>query len=505
MSPLEGLQYGFSVALTPTNLIAALLGALLGTFVGVLPGLGPVGAVAILLSATLGLPPETALIALAAIFYGSMYGGSTTAILMNVPGETASVITAVEGYQLSRHGRAGAALAVAAVGSFVAGTLGILGLMLFAPPLAELALSFGPPEYFAIALLGLFALAGFSGGSFWKGLLVLAFGLSLATIGMDSVSGVLRYTFDVVQLAQGIEVVPVAIGLFGMAEVLLVAERLGGLPQVKRLRLRELLPSAAEWRRSVPAIFRGTGLGFLIGLIPGPAHILSTFASYRLERYLTRFPGQFGKGAIEGVAGPETANNAATSGAMVPLMALGLPFAPATALLLAALTMQGVVPGPLMIEERPEVFWGLVASMYVGNIALLVLNLPLIGVWVSLLRVPQPILLATILLFMVVGTYSVNNSLLDLLVLVVSGGVGYVLRKLQFDVAPIILAVVLGPMLEKTLQQTLFMSQGDLLVFMQRPISATLLAALVLLILFPATRSLWRRTSGYRPVPSRDV
>ena len=485
MNPLEGIVYGFSVALTGSNILAALGGGLVGTFVGVLPGLGPTGAIALLLPISIGLRPETALILLAGIYYGAMYGGSTTSILVNVPGETASIVTAIDGYQMARQGRAGSALAVAAVGSFVAGTLGVVGLMLFTPLLADFALSFGPPEYFAIAVAGLVALSLVSGGSFWQALFIVAVGLGLSSVGMDPVSGLARYCFGSVQLTQGIELVPVAMGLFGMAEVLLVAEEAGGLPHLTAVRWRELFPTMAEWRRAFPAILRGAGVGFFIGLIPGPSATISTFASYNLERRLSKHPQEFGQGAIEGVAGPESANNAATCGHMVPLLALGIPFGPAIALLLAALMMQGVQPGPLMMQERPEVFWGFVASMYIGNLALLILNLPLVGIWVSLLRIPQPILLVSIQIFMLVGTYSVNNSVLDLIVLVVMGVVGYVLKKLKFDAAPMIVAVVLGPILEKSLRTSLFMSRGDFLIFLQRPISAFLLLSALLMLIGP--------------------
>lgn len=485
MGPLQGLGHGLAVAVTPVNILSALVGALVGTFVGVLPGIGAVGAMALLLTATAQLRPETALIMLAGIYYGAMYGGSTTSILVNVPGEAASVVTALDGYQMAKKGRAGAALAVAAVGSFVAGTLGVVGLMLFAPPLAQFALSFGPPEYFAIGLLGLVALSRVSSGSFWKGLLALVFGLILATVGMDSVSGTRRYTFGSLQLAQGIDLVAVAMGLFGMAEVLVVAERAGGLPEALAVRVRDLFPTRLEWARAFPAILRGTGLGFFIGLIPGPAPLLSSFASYAVERRLSKRREEFGNGAIEGVAGPESANNAATSAAMVPLLALGVPFAASPALLLAALMIHGVQPGPLLMEQHPDVFWGVVASMYIGNLALLILNLPLVGLWVSLLRIPQPILLGSILLFMLVGTYSLNNSVVDLIVLVLMGAVGYVLRKLNFDLAPIILAMVLGPLLEKTFRQSLYMSAGNPVIFVQRPIAAGIWALLLTVVVLP--------------------
>ncbi len=486
MNAFEGLAYGFSVALAPHNLLAAVAGALIGTLVGVLPGIGPLGAMALLLTATLSLRPETAVIMLSGIYYGAMYGGSTTSVLVNVPGEAASVVTTIDGYQMARRGRAGAALTVAAVGSFVAGTLGVVGLMLFAPALSQLALTFGPPEYFAIALLGLVALSRVSGGSVWRGLLVLAFGLALATVGMDLLSAAPRYTFGVLELSQGVELVPVAMGLFGVAEVLSVAEQAGGLPQTAGVKLRELLPTRKEWDRALPAMLRATGLGFLLGLIPGPANVLSTFVSYGLERRLSRNPGEFGRGAIEGVAGPESANNAATSAQMVPLLALGLPFSASTAVLLAALMIQGVQPGPLLMKEHPDIFWGVVASMYIGNVALLVLNLPLVGMWVAVLRLPQPLLLSVIMVFILVGCYSLNNSLLDLLVVSGTGGLGYLLKKLKFDLAPLILAVVLGPTIEKTFRQSLFMSSGDPAIFVQRPISLAVLVILLAILVVPA-------------------
>ncbi len=499
MNPVEGLLYGLSVAVTPANILAAFVGALVGTFVGVLPGIGPVGAMALLLSTTLTLPPETAIIMLAGIYYGSMYGGSTTSVLLNVPGEAASVITAVEGYQMAKKGRAGAALAVAAVGSFVAGSIGVIGLMLFAPTIAQAALSFGSPEYFAIALLGLLALSRVSSGSFWKGLVVLGIGLALATVGMELVTGSTRYAFGQVQLMQGVELVPVAMGLFGVAEVLLVVERAGGMPRVTSVRLRELFPNAQEWKRVALPILRGTGLGFLIGLVPGPSAVISTFGSYNMERRLSKHPEEFGRGAIEGVAGPETANNAATSGAMVPLLALGIPFSPPTALLLAALMIQGVQPGPLLMTDHPQVFWGVVASMYIGNLALLILNLPLVGLWVSLLRMPQPIMLSTILAFVLIGAYAVNNSVLDVAIMVAMGIVGYVLRKLKFDVAPMILALVLGPFMEKSFLQSLYMGEGNPLIFFQRPLSAAILGITILILVGPA---IWRLVSNrHQTVP----
>jgi putative tricarboxylic transport membrane protein len=483
MGPIDGIVYGFGVALTPANLIACFVGVFIGTVVGILPGIGPVGAMALLLPSTYALSPTTALIMLAGIYYGSMYGGSTTSILVNVPGEASSVVTAIDGYQMARKGRAGAALTVAAVGSFLAGSVGVVGIVLFASWLADLALQFGPPEYFALAVTGLAILSRLSGGSVMVSFLMVGAGLVVGTVGMEPISGFRRFTFGSVQLSQGIELVPVIMGLYGVAEVLVLAER--GIVRgiIARVKLRELFPTATEWRMSGWPIARGSVLGFATGLIPGPASVLATFISYAAERRLSKTPERFGTGAIEGVAGPEAANNGASAGAMVPLLSLGIPFSPATAILLGALVIHGIQPGPLLIAQQPEVFWGVVASMYVGNFLLLILNLPLVGLFVNILRTPQHVLSTLVLLLCLVGAYSLNNSLLDLWVLVGFGILGYVLRKLAVDPAPMIVAVVLGPMMEKTLRQTLFMAHGDwrLLVFRPLSIALFLLGALVLL------------------------
>ena len=482
MGPIDGIIYGFGVALTPANLLACFVGVFIGTVVGILPGIGPVGAMALLLPSTYALSPTTALIMLAGIYYGSMYGGSTTSILVNVPGEAASVVTAIDGYQMARQGRAGAALTVSAVGSFFAGSVGVVGIVLFASWLADLALQFGPPEYFALAVTGLAILSRLSGGSVLMSFLMVGAGLVVGTVGMEPISGFRRFTFGSVQLSQGIELVPVIMGLYGVAEVLVLAEQ--GLSRgiIARVQLRELFPTGREWRSSSWPIARGSALGFVTGLIPGPASVLATFISYAAERRLSKTPERFGKGAIEGVAGPEAANNGATAGAMVPLLSLGIPFSPATAILLGALVIHGIQPGPLLIAQKPEVFWGVVASMYVGNFLLLILNLPLVGLFVNILRTPQHVLSTLVLLLCLVGAYSLNNSLLDLWVLVGFGILGYVLRKLAVDPAPMIVAVVLGPMMEKTLRQTLFMAHGDwrLLVFRPLSLALFLLGALVL-------------------------
>ena len=494
MGPLEGLAYGFGIALTAKNLLACFAGVLIGTVVGVLPGIGPIGAMALLIPTTFALSPATAVIRLAGIYYGSMYGGSTTSILVRVPGEAASVVTAVEGYAMTRRGRAGAALAVSAVGSFVAGTLGIFGVVLLASWLAEQALRFGPPEYFALSAMGLLVLSRLSGGSVLVSFLMVGLGLAVGTVGMEPISGVNRFTFGWLTLGQGIELVPVIMGLYGVAEVLVLVEQGVWRAQVARVRLRELFPTKGEWRQSAAPIARGSVIGFAAGLVPGPAAVLSTFISYAVERRLSRTPERFGQGAIEGVAGPEAANNGATAGAMVPLLSLGIPFAPATAILLSALIIHGVQPGPLLMAQRPEIFWGVVASMYVGNVLLLILNLPLVGVFVSVLRLPQHVLSTLVLLLCLVGAWALNNSALDLWVLVAMGFIGYVFRKLAVDPAPLIVALVLGPFMENTLRQTLFMARGEWSTLLLRPLAlGLLLIGLLAVAAPPAVAALRRR------------
>jgi putative tricarboxylic transport membrane protein len=493
MGPLEGLAYGFTVALTPANLIACFAGVLVGTIVGVLPGIGPVGAMALLLPSTFALHPATALIMLAGIYYGAMYGGSTTSILVNVPGEAGSVVTLIDGYQMTRRGRAGAALTIAAVGSFIAGTLGVVGIMLAAGWLADLAIRFGPPEYFAITLGGLLLLSRLSGGSLVQAFVMVAIGLALGTVGMDTVTALRRFTFGSVTLSQGVDLVPVIMGLYGVAEVLLLAERGLARTKVAGVALSQLLPTAEEWRRAWAPIGRGSAVGFITGLIPGPAAVLSTFIAYNVEKKVSRTPEKFGQGAIEGVAAPEAANNAATAGAMVPLLSLGIPFSPATAILLGALVIHGLQPGPLMIAQRPEVFWGFVASMYIGNLMLLILNLPLVGVFVSVLRLPQHVLATLVLLLCLVGAFSLSNSHLDLWILVIFGVFGYALRKLNVDASPLVVALVLGPMMEKTLRQSLFITQGSIVDVLTRPLTMAILLIPVLALAIPPLRRLWRR------------
>jgi putative tricarboxylic transport membrane protein len=494
---LQNLGLGFAVALQPAVLLYAFVGCVVGTLVGVLPGVGPLAGISLLLPATFGLTATNAIVMLAGIYYGAMYGGSTTSILMRIPGEAASVMTCIDGYAMARKGRAGAALAIAAVGSFIAGTVSVVALMLLAPPLAGFALRFGPPEYFALLLLGLLVLAYMSGGSMVKSLAMAVLGLLLGMIGIDQMSGYFRFSYGIVELGDGLGVVPIAVGLFGIAEVLATAGQ-EVPPQVLKPKLRELLPSRREWRESVMPIGRGTILGFLIGIIPGSAHIISSFVSYAVERRLSRHPEEFGEGAVAGVAGPESANNAATSGAFVPMLALGVPSGPIPAVMLAALMVHGVSPGPLLIKEQPALFWGFIASMYVGNLILLALNLPMVGLFVNVLRVPYSLLYPSIIMFCVVGVYAVNGSVVDVWIAIVMGALGYGLRKLGFETAPIVLGAILAPMLELALRQSLAMSDGQYAIFVSRPISGTLLAfgaALVLLNLVSwMARSLdWRQ------------
>lgn len=499
MDTWQSLLYGFSVSLTATNLAYCGLGVILGTLVGVLPGIGPLGGITLLLPTTFGMDPVAAIIMLAGIYYGAMYGGSTTSILVNIPGEAASVVTCFDGYQMARQGRAGPALSMAAIGSYIAGSLSVLGLMFLAPMLARLALKFGPPEQFALMVFGLIILAYMGTGSVLKALMMIVIGLLMGMVGIDHLSGYARFTHGRVELGDGISFLAVAMGLFGVAEILTNLEQTA-VAEVIKPKLAALLPTREDWRRSLGPILRGSGVGFLIGILPGAAHIISTFVSYAMEKRLSRHPEEFGKGRIEGVAGPEAANNAATGGAMIPFLALGIPSTPATATMLVALLIHGVKPGPVLMEQHPEVFWGLVASMYIGNIMLLILNFPLVGLFVNLLRVPYRFLFPAILLICFVGVYSVNLSSTDLWIMAIFGVVGYFLRKVAFDPSPIVLAMVLGPMMEQALRQALMMSRGEFGIFLSRPIAVTLLAAAVLLLLGHGVGVL-RRARARRTAP----
>jgi len=462
-----------------------------------LPGIGPLAGISILLPLTFGLDATKAIVMLAGIYYGSQYGGSTTSILLRIPGEAASVMTCIDGNAMAKKGRAGAALCIAAVGSFVAGTFGVVLLTLVAPPLANFALGFGPPEYTALLALGLIFLAYMSTGSLVRTLLMAALGLLLGTIGIDVMSGHFRYSFDIPELGDGIGIVPVAVGLFGLGEILSTPSR-QVTSEVIRPRFRELWPSREEWRASALPIARGSVLGFVIGIIPGSAHIISSFMSYALEKRVSKTPEEFGKGAVAGVAGPESANNAASTGSFVPMLALGIPTGPVTAVLMAALLIHGVPPGPTLVNDHPSVFWGFVASMYVGNLMLLALNLPLVGVFVNLLRVPYAYLYPLIIMFCVIGVYGVNNSIVDVWIMLIMGAVGYGLKKFGFDPAPLVLGLVIAPILEMSLRQSLIMSDGTWTIFLQRPIALALLAVSVGLLALSAIAQVSRR-KDWRP------
>jgi putative tricarboxylic transport membrane protein len=485
MSTVDSLLLGFQVAFQPGVLWYAFLGCVVGTLVGVLPGIGPLSGISILLPITFGLDATRAIVMLAGIYYGSQYGGSTTSILMRIPGEASSVMTCIDGYAMAQKGRAGAALCIAAVGSWIAGTFGVLVLTLIAPPLAAFALRFGPPEYTALLVLGLVFLAYMSSTSLPRTLLMACVGLLLGTIGIDNMTGHFRYSFDIAELGDGIGIVPVAVGLFGLGEILATPSATV-VGKVLTPKLRELLPNAREWRQSVLPIGRGTVLGFLVGLTPGSAHIISSFLSYAVERRFSKHPEEFGKGAVAGVAGPESANNAASTGAFVPMLALGLPTGPITAVLIAALTVHGIGAGPQLVTEHPQVFWGFVASMYVGNLMLLALNLPLVGLFVNVLRIPYAYLYPLVIMFCVLGVYTVNNSIVDVWIMLIMGVVGYGLRKFGLDPAPLVLGLVISPTFELSLRQSLIMSNGDWLIFFQRPIAVTLLAACLVLLALAA-------------------
>jgi putative tricarboxylic transport membrane protein len=476
--------YGFSVALTPGNLLFCFIGVLIGTLVGVLPGIGPTGAMALLLPTTLYTSPVGAIIMLAGIYYGAMYGGSTTAILLKIPGEAASVVTCLDGYQMARQGRAGPALGIAALGSFIGGTFSILALTLLAPPLAEAALKFGPPEYFSLMVLGMTLLIYLTSGSIPKALMMGALGIVLGLIGTDPTSAKQRFTFNILELSDGIGLVPMVMGLFGISEVLLNVEQ--KLKQeVFQTKIRNLLPTLQDWKESAGPISRGSIMGFLLGVLPGGGALVSSFVSYAVEKKISKTPEKFGKGAIAGVAGPETANNSATGGAFVPLLTLGIPSNVVMALLLGALLIHGVQPGPMLLQNHPDLFWGVVTSMYVGNGMLLVLNLPLIGLWVQVLKVPYSILFPMILLFCMIGAFSINYAVFDLLIMIIFGVLGYLMNKFEYDGAPLVLAYVLGPMMEMALRQSLTISNGSFTIFFTRPICAVGIGAAILFIVSP--------------------
>ena len=498
MDPLTGLANGFAVALTPANLLWAAAGVTLGTFVGVLPGIGPALTVALLLPVTFSLEPTAAFIMFAGIYYGGMYGGSTTAILLNTPGESASVMSAVEGHLMARDGRGGAALATAAIGSFVAGTLGTAALTVCAPVMVDVALRFGPPEYFALSVVAFIAVSTMLGESAVKGLASLFFGLLLGVIGIDPLTGEPRLTFGVPQLLDGIDVVIVAVGLFAVGEALYVASLVGS-EDAELIPLRgSVWMTRDDWRRSWRPWLRGAVIGFPFGALPAGGAEIPTFLSYALERRLAREPHTFGRGAIEGVAGPEAANNAAAAGVLVPLLTLGLPTSATAAILLAAFQQYGLQPGPLLFTREPQLVWGLIASLYIGNAMLLLLNLPLVGLWVRLLTIPRRYLYAGILVLSSVGAYSVNRSVFDVAILYAIGVAGYMMRRTGAPLAPAIIGLILGPMAEQQFRRALASADGSATIFVTRPIAATLLAVAALIVLASPLRGAIRAWSARR-------
>ncbi|RJR52650.1 MAG: tripartite tricarboxylate transporter permease [Desulfobacteraceae bacterium] len=484
MDVLGNVLYGFQVALQPINLLYCFLGTLVGTLVGVLPGLGPPAAIALLLPTTFHTNPVSATIMLAGIFYGAMYGGSTTSILVNIPGEAAAVVTCLDGHKMALKGRAGPALGIAAFGSFIAGTFGVVALTLLGPVLSGVALKFGPPEYFSLMVVGITVLTYLSSGSMIKALISATAGLVLGGVGMDAITGKYRFTGGLQLLADGVGLVPMVMGLFGIAQVLQNLET-ELKREVVRAEFKRLLPSLKDWKDSIGAILRGTGLGFFMGIIPGGGAIVASFASYAIEKKLSKHPEEFGHGAIQGVAAPEAANNSAASGNFIPLLTLGIPCNAVMAILLGALMIHGLQPGPLLMTKAPDVFWGTIVSMYLGNVMLLVLNLPLIGLWVKVLKIPYYLLYPLILLFCLIGAYSIANNAGDVLLMLIFGLVGYLMRRFQYDPAPLVLAAVLGPMLEEAFRQSLMLSRGGFSIFVTRPISVGFLIVAALLFILP--------------------
>jgi len=491
LESLTSLLHGLSIALQPENLMFCFYGVLIGTLVGVLPGIGPNAAISLLLPFTFKIPPVSAIIMLAGIYYGATYGGSTTSILVNIPGEAASVITCMDGYQMALQGRAGPALGIAAFGSFIAGTFGVIALMFVAPPLAKFALLFGPPEYCSLMLMSLCLITFLASGSMVRALLMAAVGLFLGTMGMDSQSGRTRFVYDIPYLSDGLPLVPVVMGLFGISEVL---KNVGESEEssILKSKIKGLFPSLQDWKDSAFPILRGTLIGFFLGLIPGVGVTIPTFISYGVERKLSRHPEKFGTGVIEGVAAPEACNNATASGLFVPLLSLGIPGSAGMALFLGALMIYGLRPGPLLIQNNPDVFWGVVASMYLGNAMLLVLNLPLIPLWVRILKIPYYLLFPLILVFCLIGSYSLNNNAADVIIMITFGILGYTFDRFRYEVPPLILGFILGPMFEAEFRRTLALSRGSFAIFFSRPISVFFISVALLVLIFPIVKHLVR-------------
>lgn len=485
MDILHQVGLGFSVTLTLENLLLCFIGVSFGTLIGVLPGLGPAASLSLLLPLTFKMSPVGGVIMLAGILYGAQYGGSTTSILVNIPGEASSVVTCFDGYEMAKQGRAGPALGIAAFGSFIAGTLSIFGIVLVSSPLAKLALQFGPPEYFSMILLGMLLLIYLSRGSIIKALMMGAFGFLLSTIGQEVITGKARFTMGFFELYNGLGIVPVIMGLYGITEVLINLETKFVEHQIVEKKIKGLLPTRQDWGVSIPAILRGTIIGFFMGCLPGGGKIISTFASYAIEKKLSRYPERFGKGAIEGVAGPEAANNASAQASFIPMLTLGLPTAATLAILMGALMIHNIIPGPLLMKEHPDLFWGVICSMYVGNVMLLVLNLPLIGIWVKVLKIPYSILFPLILLICLIGVYSVNGYVLDMIVMILFGIMGYLMKKFKYESTPIVLGMILGEVLEPCLRRSLIISSGSFKIFFNRPISLAFMIATAILLISP--------------------
>ncbi len=492
MDIIASLGLGFSVALDPMNILYCFIGVLLGTLVGVLPGIGPTATIAMLLPITFSLSPAGALIMLAGIYYGAQYGGSTTAILINLPGESSSAVTAIDGYQMAKKGRAGPALATAALGSFFAGTVATLLLAFFAPPLARAALNFGAPEYFALIVLGLLVSIALAHGSILKALAMIVLGLLLGMVGQDIYTGTPRFTFGIRELFSGLNFVSVAVGVFGVAEILRNLEDEKGRDVMVKS-VKNLWLTKDDFRRIIGPVLRGTGLGSLLGILPGGGHILSSFASYSAEKRLSKNPEEFGHGAIEGVAGPESANNAAAQTSFIPLLTLGIPAHPVMALMVGAFILQGITPGPNVINDQPALFWGIIASMWIGNILLVLLNLPLIGLWVKMLSIPYRALFPAIVLFACIGCFSINQNIYDVYAIGFFGVVGYILIRFGCEPAPLLLGFVLGPLLEEHLRRAMIISRGDPTVFVTRPISATLLGMALLAVIVAVLPSIRKK------------
>ncbi len=493
MELLSNLALGFSVALHLQTVMYCFIGVLLGTLIGVLPGIGPVPTIAMLLPITYALPPVAALIMLAGIYYGASYGGSTTAILVALPGESSSVVTVLDGHQMARQGKAGKALAVAAIGSFIAGTFATMVIAAFAPPLAEVALKFGPAEYFSLMVLGLIAAVVLASGSLIKALGMIVLGLLLGIVGTDVNSGLQRFSFGIAELSDGIGFVTVAMGVFGFAEIIINLEQSSEKREIFTKSVGKLLLKWSEFKEALPAILRGTGIGTVLGILPGGGALLSAFASYTVEKKIAKDPTRFGKGAIEGVAGPESANNAGSQTSFIPLLTLGIPSNAVMALMVGAMTIHSIQPGPQVMTSNPQLFWGLIVSMWIGNLMLVVLNLPMIGIWVKLLQVPYRLMYPAILLFCCIGVYSINNNVFDVFMTVVFGILGWIFVKLECEPAPLLLGFILGPMMEENLRRALLLSRGDASVFVTRPISAVMLAMAVILLLIIVAPSIRKK------------